>query len=103
MQTQNICRDDAQMLSPMSHPPLPVPHPRSSTRYRPHPPQEPMPEHTQNKTLKIKQQNCKHSKDITLTLLNTADPMKWDIILIQEPYIYPRTRLSPASPNWYIL
>jgi Endonuclease-reverse transcriptase len=58
---------------------------------------------TTNKTLRIKQQNCKHSKDITLTLMNMTDPLEWDLLLLQEPYIYPRTRLSPATANWYIM
>ncbi|KAF8576367.1 hypothetical protein K439DRAFT_1287663, partial [Ramaria rubella] len=50
--------------------------------------------------LQIKQQNCKHSKDVTLTLLNLANPADWDLILIQEPYIYPNSRLTPATNKW---
>ncbi|KAF8579182.1 hypothetical protein K439DRAFT_1360128, partial [Ramaria rubella] len=59
-----------------------------------------MPNSSLCQDLCIKQQNCKHSKDITLTLINTANPAEWDIILIQEPYIYPNSRLTPASNKW---
>jgi hypothetical protein len=58
---------------------------------------------TTNKTLRIKQQNCKHLKDIMLTLMNMTDPLEWDLLLLQEPYIYPRTHLSPATANWYMM
>ena len=46
------------------------------------------------------QQNCRVSKDIALTLINDIDPANVDLILIQEPYIYPNTNLSIASPKW---
>ena len=53
--------------------------------------------------LRIKQQNCKHSKEVTLTLINEADPSKWDLLLIQEPYIYPDCRSSIATAKWFPL
>ncbi|KIJ43134.1 hypothetical protein M422DRAFT_89068, partial [Sphaerobolus stellatus SS14] len=53
--------------------------------------------------LRMKQQNCKHSKDITLTLINTADPDEWDLLLLQEPYIYPDSTLTSASAKWFPL
>jgi hypothetical protein len=57
-----------------------------------------MPESTPNNRLRIKQQNCKHSKEITLTLINTTDPYDWDLVLLQEPYIYPsHNLLQPLS------
>ena len=37
------------------------------------------------------QQNCRVSKDITLTLINDVDPTKVGLILVQEPYIYLNT------------
>ena len=62
-----------------------------------------MPENAPHSKLQIKQQNCKHSKDVTLSLINTTDPEDWDLILIQEPYIYPRSQLTLASQHWYTL
>ncbi|KIJ22827.1 hypothetical protein M422DRAFT_276688 [Sphaerobolus stellatus SS14] len=41
--------------------------------------------------------------DITLTLLNLTDPAKWDLILLQEPYIYPNSMLTIASARWFPL
>ena len=49
------------------------------------------------------QQNCWVSKDIALTLINNVDPTNIDLILIQEPYIYPNTNLSIASPKWHAI
>ena len=49
------------------------------------------------------QQNCWVSKDIALTLINNIDPAKVDLILFQEPYIYPNTKLSIVSPNWHAI
>ena len=49
------------------------------------------------------QQNCQVSKDITLTLINNIDPTKVDLILVQEPYIYPNTKLTIASPKWHAI
>jgi Endonuclease-reverse transcriptase len=50
--------------------------------------------------LKIMQQNCRRSKEVTLSLINLTDPDEWDVILIQEPYIYPNSRLTPISNKW---
>ena len=61
-----------------------------------------MPENAPHSRLQIKQQNCK-PKDITLSPINTTDPQDWELILIQEPYIYPRSQLTPASQHWYTL
>ena len=60
-------------------------------------------EHIPDRTLRIKQQNCKHSKDITLTLINMVNAKEWDLILTQELFNYPWLCLSPASPNWYMM
>ena len=51
--------------------------------------------------LQIKQQNCKNSKNVSLILMNTTDPKLWDIILIQEPYLYPDSKITITSPHWY--
>src|SRR6266481_7628452 len=53
--------------------------------------------------LRIKQQNCRKSKSVALSLISTANPNLWDIILIQEPYIYPGSKLTTASPAWNII
>src|SRR6266481_1831264 len=53
--------------------------------------------------LRIKQQNCRKSKSVALSLISTADPDLWDIILIQEPYIYPGSKLTTASPAWNVI
>ena len=49
------------------------------------------------------QQNCRVSKDIALTLINDVDPAKADLILLQEPYVYPNTKLTIASPKWHAI
>ena len=49
--------------------------------------------------IRTMQQNCRVSKDIALTLISDVDPAKVDLILVQEPYIYPNTKLSIASPK----
>ncbi|KIJ28472.1 hypothetical protein M422DRAFT_270247 [Sphaerobolus stellatus SS14] len=48
-------------------------------------------------------QNCKHSKIMHDTLISDTNPEEWDIILIQEPYIYPNTHLTIASTKWFPL
>ena len=53
--------------------------------------------------LRIKQQNCRKSKRVALSLINTADPALWDVILIQEPYIHPESTLTTASHAWNVL
>jgi Endonuclease-reverse transcriptase len=58
---------------------------------------------TLNRQLRIKQQNCKHSKILALSMLESTDPALWDIILIQEPYIYPNTRHTTSSSKWITL
>ncbi|KAH9942977.1 hypothetical protein B0H21DRAFT_695711, partial [Amylocystis lapponica] len=50
--------------------------------------------------LRVKQQNCKHSLLVSHTLVNSTDPAQWDLVLIQEPYVYPNSRLTPASRHW---
>src|SRR6266481_5332676 len=50
--------------------------------------------------IRILQQNCRASKTVSLSLISEANPANFDLILIQEPYIYPNTRLSIASPKW---
>jgi ribonuclease HI len=50
--------------------------------------------------LRIKQQNVKHSKVVTDTLITDTSNQDFDILLIQEPYIYPGTNLTPTSRNW---
>ena len=61
---------------PATQPHITSPHPSPPQfNYKPPTSQDPMPEHTPDRTLKIKQQNWKHSKDIALILLNLADPM----------------------------
>ena len=62
-----------------------------------------MPEQCQANQLCIKQQNCKHSKDLTLSLINMTDPNEWDILLIQEPYIYTEHTISIATSRWFPL
>ena len=47
------------------------------------------------------QQNCRASKDVSLSLINETNPADFNVILIQEPYIYPNSRLSIASPKWH--
>ena len=47
--------------------------------------------------LRIKQQNCRKSKTTALGLINIANPAKWDVILIQEPYIYLNSTLTITS------
>ena len=51
----------------------------------------------------ISQQNCRKSKNVTLGLINSLDPSDWDISLLQEPYIYPNSLLTIASPHWNII
>ena len=85
------------------HLPLHLPssscHPHPTSTYSRPPPQPPlMPKiHT---PIHIMQKNCRVSKDITLTLINDINPAKVDFILIQEPYVYPNSSLSIASPKW---
>lgn len=50
--------------------------------------------------LRILQQNCKHCINIAHTLINSLDPNDWDIVLLQEPYIYANTCLTVATRNW---
>ena len=54
-------------------------------------------------SLRIKQQNCRKSKTAVLSLLNTIDPAQWDIVLLQEPYIYPDSTLTVASHAWIMI
>ena len=58
-----------------------------------------MTEHT-TPAIRMLQQNCRASKDISLSLINETNPTDFDIILIQEPYVYPNSHLSIASPKW---
>ena len=51
--------------------------------------------------IRILQQNCRASKTVSLSLISEANPANFDLILIQEPYIYPNTCLSIASPKWH--
>jgi hypothetical protein len=44
-------------------------------------------------------QNCRRSKTVMNALLNSVDPAEYDIICITEPYIYPKQRITTASPN----
>ena len=53
--------------------------------------------------LQIKQQNCRKSKAVALSLISTVDPSLWDVVLLQEPYIYPGSRLAAASPSWNVI
>jgi len=62
--------------------------------------------HHQTETLpplRIKTQNCRKSKRIMLSLLNTTNPADFDIICITEPYIYPNTRHSTGTAKWVAL
>ena len=54
-------------------------------------------------SLRIKQQNCRKSKTAALSLINTVDPALWDIVLLQEPYIYPDSTLTAASHAWNVV
>ena len=54
-------------------------------------------------SLRIKQQNCRKSKAVALSLLNMVDPDLWDVVFIQEPYIYPGSRLTTTSSAWNII
>ena len=54
-------------------------------------------------SLRIKQQNCRKSKAVALSLISTVDPALWDMVLLQEPYIYPGSRLTAASPSWNVI
>jgi hypothetical protein len=62
-----------------------------------------MPEPQEPNRLRIKQQNCKHSKTVTDTLISDTNPDDWDIILLQEPYIYPNTHITVTSPKWFTI
>ena len=53
--------------------------------------------------LRIEQQNCRKSKTTALSLINMADPAKWDVILVQEPYISPNSTLTIASQYWNVV
>ena len=53
--------------------------------------------------LRIKQQNCRKSKTTALGFITIADPTKWDVILIQEPYIYPNSTLTIALQYWNVI
>src|SRR5882724_9656262 len=53
--------------------------------------------------LRITQQNCRKSKTVALGLINSVDPTDWDIVLLQEPYIYPNSHLTIASPRWNVI
>lgn len=55
---------------------------------------------TTSQILRITQQNCKFSKAISTSIINDTNPDDWDIILLQDPYIYPNTRFTIASRNW---
>ena len=46
------------------------------------------------------QQNCRAAKDVSLSFINEANPADFNVILIQEPYVYPNSCLSIASPKW---
>jgi hypothetical protein len=50
-------------------------------------------------TVKIWQQNCRKSLQCQLDLINSLDPRKYDICLIQEPYI-DHLGNTRAPPNW---
>ncbi|KAJ7471164.1 Endonuclease/exonuclease/phosphatase, partial [Mycena galericulata] len=47
-------------------------------------------------------QNCRRSKTVMNALLNSLDPADYDIICITEPYIYPKQRITTASPKWVV-
>lgn len=53
--------------------------------------------------LHIIQQNCKHCLNIAHTLINTLDPNTWDLVLLQEPYVYPNSNLTVALQNWIMI
>lgn len=55
---------------------------------------------TTQSNLHITQQNWKHCISIAQTPINTLNPNDWDLVLLQEPYIYPNTHLTMASRNW---
>src|SRR6266481_6604503 len=56
---------------------------------------------TPHSSIHIVQQNCRTSRDVSLSLINDIDPANCDILLVQEPYIHPNTHLSIASPKWH--
>lgn len=51
--------------------------------------------------LRIWQQNARKSIHITHCILQQADPKKYDIIAIQEPYLDDKKR-TRASPYWHV-
>jgi hypothetical protein len=50
--------------------------------------------------LYILQQNCQKSRDVSLSLINSTNLEKYNIILIQEPYIYLDTHLTMGTSKW---
>jgi len=42
-------------------------------------------------------------KTVALGLINDLDLLAWDIVLLQEPYIYPNLQLTIASPDCHIV
>lgn len=53
--------------------------------------------------IRIWQQNMNRSLTGQVDFLNVADPRDYEIILLQEPYIDPRTSLTRANHHWHVI
>ncbi|CDO74892.1 hypothetical protein BN946_scf184461.g4 [Trametes cinnabarina] len=47
--------------------------------------------------------NCRRSPEVVLSVLNSMDPSRWDVLCLQEPPIHIADRAGFRSPHWNLL